>query len=203
MKSWSRILAALALAISMVFSTWPNVATAEARPLASDSAAASEADFSTSSQGLKDLEADKKKNPNKQIGSSFRRIPPSTPNPTQNKTSRNQEHRKPKHKLAAMAGEGAVIPLGKKAEADPGLAAIAAHYNGPETITARPNSLQHPFIYSFTLTSTTNYLVVASDGDYQDQIGEKEVRFFLKFFQLKTRCITEQWHSVATLTTPT
>ncbi|KAM0956344.1 hypothetical protein COP2_025244 [Malus domestica] len=139
MKSWSRILAALVLAISMVFSTWPNVATAEARPLASASAAASEADFSTSSQGLKDLEADKKKNPNKQIGSSFRRIPPSTPNPTQNKTSRNQEHRKPKHKLAAMAGEGAVIPLGKKAEADPGLAAIAAHYNGPETITARPN----------------------------------------------------------------
>ncbi|KAB2611033.1 hypothetical protein D8674_019065 [Pyrus ussuriensis x Pyrus communis] len=84
MKSWSRILAALALAISLVFSTWPNVATAEARPLASASAAASEADFSTSSQGLKYLEADKK-NPNKQIRSSFRRIPPSTPNPTQNK----------------------------------------------------------------------------------------------------------------------
>ncbi|KAB2613150.1 hypothetical protein D8674_035466 [Pyrus ussuriensis x Pyrus communis] len=84
MKRWSRILAALALAISMIFSTWPNIATAEARPLASASAAASKAAFSTLSQVLKDLEAGKK-NPNKQIGSSFRRIPPSTSNPTQNR----------------------------------------------------------------------------------------------------------------------
>ncbi|KAM2805648.1 hypothetical protein COP2_047528 [Malus domestica] len=85
MKRWSRIQAALALAISMIFSTWPNIATAEARPLASASAsaAASKAAFSTLSQVLKDFEADKK-NPNKQIGSSFRRIPPSTSNPTQN-----------------------------------------------------------------------------------------------------------------------
>ncbi|CAN6701359.1 unnamed protein product [Malus baccata var. baccata] len=82
MKRWSRIQAALALAIAMIFSTWPNTATAEARPLAS--AAASKAAFSTLSQVLKDFEADKK-NPNKQIGSSFRRIPPSTSNPTQNR----------------------------------------------------------------------------------------------------------------------
>ncbi|KAM1461987.1 hypothetical protein ACFX1Q_046165 [Malus domestica] len=86
MKRWSRIQAALALAISMIFSTWPNIATAEARPLASASAsaAASKAAFSTLSQVLKDFEADKK-NPNKQIVSSFRRIPPSTSNPTQNR----------------------------------------------------------------------------------------------------------------------
>ncbi|PQQ09256.1 uncharacterized protein Pyn_34796 [Prunus yedoensis var. nudiflora] len=66
MKTWSRVLAALALALSMVLSTWPDIAAAQAR--------------------LEDLEA-KKKNPYKQVGSSFRRIPPSTSNPTQNKSN--------------------------------------------------------------------------------------------------------------------
>ncbi|TQD79839.1 hypothetical protein C1H46_034619 [Malus baccata] len=27
-------------------------------------------------------------------------------------------------------------------------------------------SLEHPFIYTFTLTSTTKYLVVANEGNY-------------------------------------
>ncbi|CAL8130830.1 unnamed protein product [Prunus armeniaca] len=85
MKTWSRVLAALALALSMVLSTWPDIATAQARPLTSASASKKAASAS-SSQGLEDLEA-KKKNPYKQVGSSFRRIPPSTSNPTQNKSN--------------------------------------------------------------------------------------------------------------------
>ncbi|ONI15212.1 hypothetical protein PRUPE_3G030800 [Prunus persica] len=87
MKTWSRVLAALALALSMVLSTWPDIATAQARPLTSASASASKkAASASSSQGLEDLEA-KKKNPYMQVGSSFRRIPPSTSNPTQNKSN--------------------------------------------------------------------------------------------------------------------
>ncbi|KAJ6963218.1 hypothetical protein NC652_001749 [Populus alba x Populus x berolinensis] len=65
MKAYSVALAALALLLSLLLSAWLNKAQAEGRPLAPPS--------STS------------KNPFKKVGSSFRRIPPSTSNPIQNK----------------------------------------------------------------------------------------------------------------------
>jgi hypothetical protein len=79
MKIWSRALAALIVALSLILSSWPNGYQANARPLTQASS------FSVSSpQAFKDLQRESKK-PYKQLDSSFRKIPPSTSNPTQNK----------------------------------------------------------------------------------------------------------------------
>ncbi|XP_025015653.2 uncharacterized protein LOC112536939 [Ricinus communis] len=74
MKAYATALAVLALLLSVILSGWINRAQAEARP---DPRPPSLSNF----QGF---QVDKK-NPFKQVDSSFRRIPPSTSNPTQNK----------------------------------------------------------------------------------------------------------------------
>ncbi|MBA0748856.1 hypothetical protein Gogos_002838 [Gossypium gossypioides] len=66
----------LLLLLSLFLSTGVNTAHA--------STASSKAKGS-SSQGLGNLRPDHKRNPQKLVGSSFRRIPPSTSNPIQNK----------------------------------------------------------------------------------------------------------------------
>ncbi|KAJ0075863.1 hypothetical protein Patl1_33865 [Pistacia atlantica] len=78
MKPYSIAMAFVLLLLSLILSTWLSRAQAEGRPVAKVSTMA------TSSQALKDLQADKK-HPFKKVDSSFRRIPPSTSNPTQNK----------------------------------------------------------------------------------------------------------------------
>ncbi|XP_062155528.1 uncharacterized protein LOC133863555 [Alnus glutinosa] len=79
MKAWCRALAAITVALSLISLFWPNGAQAHARPFPHAPP------FSeSSSQALKDLQADRK-NPDKQLDSCFRRIPPSTSNPIQNK----------------------------------------------------------------------------------------------------------------------
>uniref|UniRef100_A0A7N2LL60 Uncharacterized protein n=1 Tax=Quercus lobata TaxID=97700 RepID=A0A7N2LL60_QUELO len=81
MKAWSRALAALTMALSLILSFLPNGYQANARPLTQPPS------FSvSSSQALKDLQG-KRKIPDKQLDSSFRKIPPSTSNPTQNKST--------------------------------------------------------------------------------------------------------------------
>ncbi|KAJ6706184.1 hypothetical protein OIU79_010770 [Salix purpurea] len=82
MKSHCRALAALVLILSLLFSAWLNKAQAEDRSMAPPSTPSVSSKASTS-QASKDLQANK--NPFKKIGSSFRRIPPSNSNPTQNK----------------------------------------------------------------------------------------------------------------------
>lgn len=85
MKGWSRVLAALALSLSLLLSSLPYGGPAAARPLAKTlSSSASRSSTASSSQAIKDLQADKK-NSYKQVDSCFRKIPPSTSNPTQNK----------------------------------------------------------------------------------------------------------------------
>ncbi|KAG6668987.1 hypothetical protein I3843_01G203500 [Carya illinoinensis] len=80
MKSWSRALAALTFALSLLSFLWPGGA-GDNRPLTQGSS------FSgSSSQALKDLQGDRK-NPYKQVDSCFRKIPPSTSNPIQNKSN--------------------------------------------------------------------------------------------------------------------
>ncbi|KAJ4834583.1 hypothetical protein Tsubulata_040729, partial [Turnera subulata] len=80
MKAYSMALAVLALLLSLVLSAWINRAQAEGRPVKSPASFKT----STSQHATMDLRADKK-NPFKKVESSFRRIPPSTSNPTQNK----------------------------------------------------------------------------------------------------------------------
>ncbi|KAF9685367.1 hypothetical protein SADUNF_Sadunf03G0047200 [Salix dunnii] len=82
MKSHCRAMAALALILSLLFSAWLNKVQAEDRSLAPPSTTSMSSKASTS-QASKDLQANKR--PFKTIGSSFRRIPPSNSNPTQNK----------------------------------------------------------------------------------------------------------------------
>ncbi|XVF74221.1 hypothetical protein PTKIN_Ptkin13bG0093100 [Pterospermum kingtungense] len=78
MKAHTLALTLLAVLLSVLLSTWVNSkAHAEARPIR-------QAQSSSSSQALGDLQADKKI-PQKKVDSSFRRVPPSTSNPIQNK----------------------------------------------------------------------------------------------------------------------
>ncbi|KAH7546990.1 hypothetical protein FEM48_Zijuj01G0259600 [Ziziphus jujuba var. spinosa] len=87
MKGWSRVLAALAISLSLLLSSLPYGGRATARPLAKMlSSSASRSSAASSSKSFKDLQADRK-NPYKQVDSCFRRIPPSTSNPTQNKSN--------------------------------------------------------------------------------------------------------------------
>ncbi|KAJ6947095.1 hypothetical protein NC651_001708 [Populus alba x Populus x berolinensis] len=83
MKAYSVALAALALLLSLLLSAWLNKAQAEGRPLAPPSSISVSSKASTS-QTFRGSQVDKK-NPFKKVGSSFRRIPPSTSNPIQNK----------------------------------------------------------------------------------------------------------------------
>ncbi|KAI5602306.1 hypothetical protein POPTR_001G162300v4 [Populus trichocarpa] len=82
MKAYSIALAALALLLSLLLSAWLNKAQAEGRPLAPPSSTSVPSKASTS-QTFRGSQVDK--NPFKKVGSSFRRIPPSTPSPIQNK----------------------------------------------------------------------------------------------------------------------
>ncbi|KAJ4827601.1 hypothetical protein Tsubulata_026407 [Turnera subulata] len=86
MKAYSMALAVLALLLSLVLSAWINRAQAEGRPVKSPASFSVSDKTSTSQHATKDLRVDKK-NPFKKAESSFRRIPPSTSNPTQNKCS--------------------------------------------------------------------------------------------------------------------
>ena len=83
MKAWSRVLAAIALSISLILSSLPCGSRAVARPIAKGQSS-SASKTASSSQAAGDLKASRK-TPYKQLGSCFRRIPPSTSNPTQNK----------------------------------------------------------------------------------------------------------------------
>ncbi|KAJ7963365.1 Transmembrane protein [Quillaja saponaria] len=81
MKAWSTAMAALALTLSLLLSSWPTRSQTEARPsrVLHDSASTT----TSSSQALKDLQANRK-NPYKKEDSCFRRIPPSHSNPIGN-----------------------------------------------------------------------------------------------------------------------
>lgn len=83
MKAWSRFLAALALTISLILSSLSCESRAEARAI-SKGHSSPPSKTASASQAVKDLQT-KKKTPYKQVGSCFRRIPPSASNPTQNK----------------------------------------------------------------------------------------------------------------------
>ncbi|KAL5156299.1 hypothetical protein HKD37_19G055189 [Glycine soja] len=83
MKSWSIALTTLALTLSLLSLTWSTRAKAEVLPsIQVDSWPSSKT--SSSRHALIDLHAHRK-NLSKQVDSSFRRIPPSKSNPTQNK----------------------------------------------------------------------------------------------------------------------
>ncbi|XVF25300.1 hypothetical protein REPUB_Repub13aG0201500 [Reevesia pubescens] len=87
MKAFTLALTVLSLLLSLLLSTWANTAQAEARPIRqAHSSAMSSKGKGSSSQALGDLQADKK-NPEKQVNSSFQRIPPSNSNPIQNKSN--------------------------------------------------------------------------------------------------------------------
>ncbi|KAL9314972.1 hypothetical protein ACSQ67_020424 [Phaseolus vulgaris] len=77
MKSWFPALAAFALTLSLLLLTWSTRATAEVFPTI-------QVHSWPSSQTSSSLHAHRK-NLSKQLDSSFRRIPPSKSNPTQNK----------------------------------------------------------------------------------------------------------------------
>ncbi|KAJ9179479.1 hypothetical protein P3X46_011263 [Hevea brasiliensis] len=79
MKAYSTALAALALLLSIFLSGWLNQAQAEGLPVPQASSTSASSMASTS-QTFPVAE----KNPFKQVDSSFRKIPPSTSNPTQN-----------------------------------------------------------------------------------------------------------------------
>ncbi|XVE88550.1 hypothetical protein DITRI_Ditri19aG0078000 [Diplodiscus trichospermus] len=83
MKAYTLTLTVLTLLLSVLLSDWVN--KAEARPirLAHSSSVSSKG---SSSQALGDLQAGDK-NPQKQVHSSVRRVPPSTSNPIQNKSN--------------------------------------------------------------------------------------------------------------------
>ncbi|KAG2702245.1 hypothetical protein I3760_06G081400 [Carya illinoinensis] len=78
MKSCHRALAALTFALSLLSLLCPGGAGDNRRLTQGSSFSGS------SSQALKDLQEDRK-NPYKQVDSCFRKIPPSTSNPIQNK----------------------------------------------------------------------------------------------------------------------
>ncbi|KAK7338198.1 hypothetical protein VNO77_18800 [Canavalia gladiata] len=83
MKCWSIALATLALALSLLLSTCSTRAKAAVFPsIEAHSWPLSKT--SSSRHSLADLRAHRK-NLSKQVDSSFRRIPPSKSNPTQNK----------------------------------------------------------------------------------------------------------------------
>ncbi|KAI4355355.1 hypothetical protein L6164_004136 [Bauhinia variegata] len=82
MKAWFKALVVLALTLSLLLSTWCTRAEAVARPYTEGQSFPS--GEISSSQAPKDLQAHRK-NPSKQVASCFRRIPPSSSNPTQNK----------------------------------------------------------------------------------------------------------------------
>ncbi|OMO66009.1 hypothetical protein COLO4_30872 [Corchorus olitorius] len=85
MKAYTLALTVLTLLLSVLLSTWANKAQADARPIRqAHSSSVPSSKGSSSSQTLRDLQADKK-NPQTQVDSSFRRIPPSNANPIQNK----------------------------------------------------------------------------------------------------------------------
>ncbi|PON78275.1 Transmembrane protein [Trema orientale] len=86
MKAWSRFLAALALSVSLILSSWSCGSRAEARSITKGHLS-SASKTASSSQAVKDLQTKSKETPYKQVGSCFRRIPPSTSNPTQNKSN--------------------------------------------------------------------------------------------------------------------
>ncbi|KAL9460664.1 hypothetical protein AB3S75_003796 [Citrus x aurantiifolia] len=79
MKAYSTALAVAVFLLSLVLSTLLSKAQAEARPQAQVQSA-----MASTSQAIKDLHGDKK-HPFKHVDSSFRKIPRSGPNPTQNK----------------------------------------------------------------------------------------------------------------------
>ncbi|XWS16100.1 hypothetical protein CRYUN_Cryun34aG0056600 [Craigia yunnanensis] len=83
MKAYTLAPTVLTLLLSVLLSTWVNKAQVEARPIRQGHSSSVSSNGS-SSQALGDLQAEKK-NPQKQVDSSFRRIPPSTSNPIQNK----------------------------------------------------------------------------------------------------------------------
>ncbi|XAR49827.1 hypothetical protein NMG60_11003980 [Bertholletia excelsa] len=78
MKSFSRSVAALAVAIILILLSWSTQAQASRLLLMKAHSS------SGASQSHKELRVDSK-NPYKRLGSSFRTIPPSRSNPTQNK----------------------------------------------------------------------------------------------------------------------
>ncbi|XWS19992.1 hypothetical protein CRYUN_Cryun31cG0063400 [Craigia yunnanensis] len=83
MKAYTLAFTVLTLLFSVLLSTSANKAQAQARPIRQGHSS-SVSSKGSSSQALGDLQADKK-NLQKQVDSSFRRIPPSTSNPIQNK----------------------------------------------------------------------------------------------------------------------
>ncbi|MED6204749.1 hypothetical protein PIB30_011721 [Stylosanthes scabra] len=83
MKGWSLPLAALALVLSLLLSVSSRV-KAEALPSRQVRSLSIRKASSSSLQAPRDLFTHQK-NPSKQLDSSFRRIPPSKSNPTQNK----------------------------------------------------------------------------------------------------------------------
>ncbi|XVF86994.1 hypothetical protein PTKIN_Ptkin18bG0085000 [Pterospermum kingtungense] len=90
MKAYTLALTVLMLLLSVLLSsTWGNKAQAEARPVRhghGHSSSVSRKGSSGSFQALGDLQTERKM-PQKQVDSSFRRIPPSTANPIQNKSN--------------------------------------------------------------------------------------------------------------------
>ncbi|KAF7843692.1 Transmembrane protein [Senna tora] len=81
---WSRALAAFALTLSLLLSTWsPRVKSQVFPPI--EKQVQSLPLSKTSSFSHAAANRKKKKNPSKQVESCFRRIPPTRSNPTQNK----------------------------------------------------------------------------------------------------------------------
>ncbi|XVE51776.1 hypothetical protein DITRI_Ditri02bG0068300 [Diplodiscus trichospermus] len=85
MKANTLALTVLTLLLSVLLPTWVNKAQAEARQIR-QAHSSSVSSKGSSSQALGDLQGEEK-NPQKQVDSSFRRIPPSTSNPIQNKSN--------------------------------------------------------------------------------------------------------------------
>ncbi|KAJ9190476.1 hypothetical protein P3X46_001674 [Hevea brasiliensis] len=84
MKAYSTALTALALLLLISLSGWLNRSQAEGRPLSQAPSSSSASSMASTSQAFRDLPV-AENNPFKKLDSSFRRIPPSTSNPTQNK----------------------------------------------------------------------------------------------------------------------
>lgn len=82
MRNYCRVMFTLLFAFSLFLSFLPNRAQARGFPPLTQ--VPSSSSNSSSSQIVKDLQADKK-SPLKHVNSSFRKIPPSTSNPIQNK----------------------------------------------------------------------------------------------------------------------
>lgn len=77
MKAYSIASGVFVILLSLILSSWFNRVQVEGRVLPQV--------VKSTSGGYKDLRADKNHHPYKEVDSSFRRIPPSNANPTQNK----------------------------------------------------------------------------------------------------------------------